>query len=105
MAMIEAGMCCGICGRPISDPFGLEAFALPCLGIQHPIFRDLDDAAVHQKCIKDWEHKTGFVEHFNGISKRKIEFNESGGFQFATQLQFSQRIRLAFRKYSNALCK
>ena len=66
MALIEPGMPCSLCGKPIDNPdvdtFCTTAWAkLHC----HPQFSLLNDAAVHQSCIDAWAQRDAFITFYN----------------------------------------
>ena len=64
MALVDAGMPCALCRSPIDDPMR-DTFAMTMWGIEDDRFAMLDDAACHQACIDQWEHRDAFLAYYN----------------------------------------
>ena len=64
MALVDVGMPCALCRSPIDDP-RCDTFATTYWGIDDDCFAVLDDAACHQACIDDWEHRDAFLDYYN----------------------------------------
>jgi hypothetical protein len=76
MALVDDGMPCAICGKPIDDVS--TCFTTTMVGLQLPLSR-LDDSAAHPECVDAWEHKTEFVEAYNARWKeRQFEIDDAG---------------------------
>jgi len=60
MALVWEGMPCAICEKPIEDPMGGDVVATThFIEPGHPLER-YSDAAFHEKCYNDWEHRDEF---------------------------------------------
>lgn len=64
MAVLFDGMLCPLCQGSI-DIESAEYIAFPCVGLTESRYEDLDDAAVHCKCLNGWRKRDHFVELFN----------------------------------------
>lgn len=64
MSMVWEGMCCPLCNLPI-DIDAKDFIAFPYVGLENTRYAALDDAAVHNICIKDWMKRDQFIRLFN----------------------------------------
>lgn len=76
MALVDDGMPCAICGKPIDD--GSTCFTTTMVGLAPPLSR-LDDSVAHPECVDAWEHKAEFVAAYNARWKeRQFEIDDAG---------------------------
>jgi hypothetical protein len=78
MALLDNGMLCAICKKPILDVEKDELFCTTFLGIRDIRFVQLDDAAMHQCCIDQWPQRDDFVKYYNAsFGDQLVVVNES----------------------------
>ena len=78
MALVSDGMPCAICRKPIADVNPGNIFATTFYGIEHPLYRALDDSAVHKECIANWEHRDAFVAFYNSKCRNELRVDRHG---------------------------
>ena len=76
MALLDDGMDCALCSKPIYDVS--NCFATTMVGLPKPL-SILDDAAAHPECTAGWREKHAFVAAYNNSYGSKVTFVGSDG--------------------------
>ncbi len=68
MALVDRDSLCPLCGEPLGEE-GILGFTY--YAVSHREFEALDDSAVHQECLRNWEKKEEFVTFWNSQIHRR----------------------------------
>lgn len=90
MALFMDGMCCPICGQPMTDRQDIIGFTAVFSG--NPLVRRLDDGVCHRACLGRWEFRDEFVRAWNRVAMYGLgpswflEVTRSGEVQYLSWL-------------------